>query len=128
MLDYNQSKGQSGIEPWPPLTEIGAKIVRGNPQQSGRIDYGSLQTPVIVGVWECTQGAFEVTYPWNEMACILEGEITITDSKGNKMKFKKGDTHFAQKGDRVTWEVHTPKVRKCFFIYTGDQVQAQAAE
>ncbi len=128
MLDYNRKKEQKGLDPWPPLTDIGAKILSGSPKQSGRIDYGSMETPMIVGVWECTQGKFEVTYPWNELASILEGNITITDSKGSKMKFGPGDTHFAQKGDRVTWEVHTPKVRKAFFIYTGDQAKSAAAE
>ncbi|MCZ6721557.1 MAG: cupin domain-containing protein [Proteobacteria bacterium] len=128
MFDYSQNKSQTGLEPWHPLEEIGATILEGTPQQSGRIDFGSLETPMITGVWECTKGKFEVTYPWNELATILEGNITITDSKGNAMKFGPGDTHFAVKGDRVTWQIHSDKVRKAFFIYTGDQVAAEAAE
>ena len=79
MYDFSQSKQQGGLEPWHPLEEIGATILEGEPKQSGRIDYGSLETPIIVGVWECTQGKFSITYPWNELATILEGSTTITN-------------------------------------------------
>ena len=127
MLDYAQNLSQSGLEQWHPLEEIGAEILSGSPAQSGRIDYGSLETPLIVGVWECTQGSFKVSYPWNELATILEGNITITFPDGFAHSFGPGDTHYAQKGDTVTWTIHSDKVRKAFFIYTGDQVEASAA-
>ncbi len=128
MLDFSQSKSQSGIEPWPPLAEIGANVLEGDPQQSGRVDFGSMETPIISGVWECTQGKFQISYPWNEMATILEGSVTITDASGNAVTYNPGDSHFAVKGEQVTWNITSPKVRKCFFIYTGDQVEAAAAE
>jgi uncharacterized cupin superfamily protein len=127
MLDYTELKNKDGIEPWPPLAEIGAKVIDGSPEQSGRVDYGSMETPILSGVWECTQGSFEITYPWNEMATILEGSVTITDASGKSMNFGPGDSHFAVKGEKVTWNITSPKVRKCFFIYTGDQVEAVAA-
>ena len=127
MLDYAQSLSQGGLEQWHPLEEIGAEILDGNPQQSGRVDYGSLETPLIVGVWECTKGSFKATYPWNEMATILEGNITITFPDGSEHNFGPGDTHYATKGETVTWTIHSDKVRKAFFIYTGDQVAAAAA-
>lgn len=128
MLDYRKEKEQPGLEPWGPLEELGAKIVGGQPEQSGRIDYGSLTSTIIVGVWECTQGKFEITYPWNELATIREGSVTITDANGKSVTYGPGDTHFAVKGDRVTWDIPAPKVRKTFFIYTGDQAEQQAAE
>lgn len=128
MFDYSQKKPQAGIEPWPPLTELGANILEGSPQQSGRIDYGSLSTPIIVGIWECTRGKFEITYAYNEMATVLEGSMTITERGGKPVTYGPGDTHFAVKGDHAVWEITEPRIRKCFFIYTGDQVQKQAAE
>jgi uncharacterized protein len=128
MVDFSQKKPQSGLEPWPPLTEIGAKVLGGKPEQSGRIDYGSMATPIIVGVWECTRGKFEIAYPWNEMATILDGSVTITEANGKPITYRAGDTHFAVKGDRATWDITDAKVRKCFFIYTGDQMEKKAAE
>ncbi len=127
MISFTQNKSQSGIEPWPPLVDIGATILSGNPAQSGRLDYGTMETPVMSGVWECTQGSFEIAYPWNEMATILEGSVTITDASGESVTYGPGDSHFAVKGEKVTWNITSPKVRKCFFIYTGDQVEAVAA-
>ena len=128
MYNFSQSRSQSGIEAWPPLAEIGATVLEGDPQQSGRVDYGSMETPILSGVWECTQGSFKIAYPWNEMATILEGSVTITDASGEAVTYGPGDSHFAVKGETVTWKITTPKVRKCFFIYTGDQVEAVAAE
>ena len=82
MIDFKQSSEQSGIEAWPPLAEIGANILSGDPQQSGRVDFGSLEGPLISGVWECTPGKFEITYPWGELATLLKGRITVTDADG----------------------------------------------
>ena len=126
MLDYAQDISQSGFEPWCSLDNLGAEIVSGNPQQRERLDYGSPETALMAGVWECTQGSFTLTYSFNELATILAGKITITFPDGSDHSFGPGDTHFAQKGDTVTWTIHTGKVRKSFFIYTGDQVEASA--
>ena len=44
MLNFSQSKSQSGIEPWPPLADIGAKILDGNPENPGVVVLDS-ETP-----------------------------------------------------------------------------------
>ena len=56
MLDFGQSKAQSGLEPWPSLQESGATVHEGDPRQAGRVDFGSFETVMMSGVWECTQG------------------------------------------------------------------------
>ena len=127
MLDYAQCLSQSLPEQWRPLDDLGAEIVSGNPQQRERLDYGSPESPLMVGVWECTQGSFTLTYTFNELATILEGNITITFPDGSEHNYGPGDTHFAQKGDTATWTIHSEKVRKSFFIYTGDQLEASSA-
>ena len=130
MLYYNQNLKQDGMEPWPPLTDFGAKILSGDPQQRGRIDYGSFTTTMCVGVWEGDRGKFELTYPWSEQVTILEGSVTITDSSGKSVTYNPGDGHFARKGEKVTWDITTPKVKKAFFICWNDQEEktAEAAE
>lgn len=124
MLDYAQDLAQSLPEQWRSLDDLGAEIKSGNPRQRERLDYGSPETPLMVGVWECTQGSFTLTYDFNELATILEGNITITFPDGSEHNFGPGDTHFAHKGDTATWTIHSEKVRKAFFIYTGDQIDA----
>lgn len=37
MIEFKQSSEQTGIEPWPSLKELGATILDGDPQQSGRL-------------------------------------------------------------------------------------------
>ncbi len=126
MIDFKQSSEQSGIEAWPPLAEIGANILSGDPQQSGRVDFGSLEGPLISGVWECTPGKFEITYPWGELATLLKGRITVTDADGRAVTYEPGDSFFVAQGQRVTWEIHEA-VRKCFFIHVA-KAEAAAAE
>ena len=124
MLDFGQSKAQSGLEPWPSLQEAGATVHEGGPRQAGRVDFGYFETVMMSGVWECTQGKFSLTYPWNEFATILEGSVTITDASGTAMTFGPGDSHYAEKGEGATWHITTPKVRKCFFLCKDDQAGA----
>jgi uncharacterized cupin superfamily protein len=124
MLDFALSLPQDVSGEWCSLDNLGAEIISGNPRQRERIDYGTAETPLISGVWECTQGSFSLTYDFNELATILEGQITLTFPDGSEHNYGPGDTHYAQKGDRATWTIHSEKVRKAFFIYTGDQVEA----
>ena len=127
MLDYSLGLSQHIPQEWGSLDGLASEILSGNPQQRERLDYGSLETAMMVGVWECTQGSFKLTYTFNELATILEGRVTITFPDGSSHDFGPGDTHFAQKGDTATWTIHSEKVRKSFFIYTGDQVESTAA-
>lgn len=78
MLDYALNLSQDISEQWRSLDDLGAEILSGTPQQRERLDYGSPESALMVGVWECTQGSFTLTYTFNELATILEGEITLT--------------------------------------------------
>ncbi len=126
MLDFKQNSEQTGIEPWPSLADSGANILSGDPQQSGRLDFGTFDGPLMSGVWECTPGKFEISYPWGELATILKGSITVTDSDGRAVTYAPGDSFFVAQGQRVTWEIHEP-VRKCFFIHVA-KAESAAAE
>lgn len=121
MQHYNQGLQQDGLEPLPPLTELGAEILEGDPRQSARFDYGSLGTVMAAGIWACTQGKFTAVYPYNEYATILEGSVTITDADGKSVTYNPGDSHFVAKGETVTWDITTPTVKKAFFSHWGDQ-------
>ena len=39
--------------------------------QSGRVDFGSLEGPIVGGVWECTPGKFEFNYTADETRLIM---------------------------------------------------------
>ena len=89
-------------------------------------DGGTFDGPLMSGVWECTPGKFEISYPWGELATLLKGRITVTDSDGRAVTYEPGDSFFVAQGQRVTWEVHEP-TRKCFFIHVA-KAESAAAE
>lgn len=121
MYDFSLNSEQNGLVPWPSLEEEGAKNIEGNPEQSARCGFGSLQHKMISGVWECTKGKFLLEYPCHEMATILEGRIALTDETGIRREYGPGDSHFAEKGENILWEVLTEKVVKAFFLSFNDQ-------
>jgi uncharacterized cupin superfamily protein len=75
-----------------------------------------------VGLFEATQGRFSFTYPFNELATLIEGELEITDESGNSVTYKGGDgrSWFIRKGATVIWHVKSETARKSFFSATTD--------
>lgn len=126
MLDYNQLKNRGGLEPWPPMEDLPfVKVLSGNPKHFGRFDLGGFETRQMVGVWECTSGKFEYTYPGDEICTLLAGRIRVTEKNGTVHEYKAGDTFFTVKGETVVWEV-LEKIRKIFFIHNVDNEKLAA--
>ncbi len=127
MLDYTKLKSWEGVEAWPPFDDLPfVTTLEGNPQHSGRFDHGGFGARTMVGVWECTPGKFEYTYPGDEICTLLEGHIRVTEGDGSVHDYKAGDSFFTVKGETVTWEV-LEKIRKIFFIHDIDGEAAAAA-
>jgi len=119
MLDYKKLKN-SELSPWPNLTELPfVKVTSGEPQHQGRHDIGDFTSRLQVGVWECTPGTFEYTYPGDEICTLVSGSIDITDSQGDVHTFSAGDTFFTEQGETVTWQINET-VRKVFQIHNKD--------
>jgi hypothetical protein len=85
-------------------------------------DFGGGEHPAAAGLFESTQGRFRFTYPFSELATLLEGELEITDESGNSVTYKGGDgcSWFIRKGETVIWHVKTETVRKSFLYTTVD--------
>jgi uncharacterized cupin superfamily protein len=119
MQDFLQGNEQRGLEQWPQFAELPyAKVIGGDPRQAARLDFGSLEGPLMSGVWECTPGKLEFVYPFSELCTFLEGKATVTDPSGRSVTYNAGDSFFIPQGEKVTWEVHE-RVRKCFFLHMG---------
>lgn len=72
---------------------------------------------MFVGLWESTP--FEravVPFPRNELMCILEGSVTLTDGDGNEHVFAAGDAAYVRMGTRCSWK-STEIVRKFYAIF-----------
>ena len=128
MYSYNAEKTESDLDPLPAFVDQydDVTILEGNPEQSGRVDFHTAEGSVLAGVWECTRGKFEITYPFSEIATILNGTIVVTDSAGVATTLTQGDSFFIAQGERVTWEV-VEDMRKSFFLHTEQQESARAA-
>jgi uncharacterized cupin superfamily protein len=72
---------------------------------------------MFVGLWESTP--FErsvVPFPRNELMCILEGSVTLTDGDGTEHVFAAGDAAYVPMGTRCSWK-STETVRKFYAIF-----------
>ena len=116
MQTYKQSSSQTGLEAWPDFEEGGDEVLEGSPQQSGRVDWGNIEGPLAVGIWECTPGKVRGTYPFSELCTIRKGRVTITDGDGKQTTFGPGDSFFIAQGETTTWNIHET-VEKTFFIH-----------
>jgi uncharacterized cupin superfamily protein len=68
------------------------------------------------GIWEATPYAERMeNYPFNEMAHVLSGRVTITPDGAGPMTFGAGDSYFMQKGFKGRFEV-TETLRKYYFV------------
>lgn len=80
-------------------------VVDGDPAGTTWINFASADASMIAGVWNCTPGAFEVTYSKWEFCQLLSGSCTITPEGGEPMSLKAGDAFVLDAGFRGRWEV-----------------------
>jgi uncharacterized protein len=97
-----------------PLQSLGAVTVHGNPRASGKTVFESNDRQITGGIWKCSPGTFDLTFTWDEMALLLEGELIIEESSGQKVQILPGDFFFVPRGARTRWIVVKP-LRKLFF-------------
>lgn len=79
-------------------------IVEHNPEQSKLDALGVKSWPT----WSKEVSSFPWTYGEQEVAYVLEGEVTVTPSGGAPVSFGKGDLVTFPAGMSCTWEVKQP--------------------
>lgn len=99
--------------PWP-LRSLGAVPVHGQPTAAGKTIFESSDHQVTGGVWECSPGTFDLTFTWDEMALMLEGELIIKEASGHEVRVQPGDFFFIPRGAQTRWTVVKP-LKKLFF-------------
>ena len=120
MLDYVKMKDEDGLEPWPSMEELPfVNTIEGNPVHTGRFDVGGFGMRTMIGVWECTPGKFEYTYPGDEMCTLTKGKIQLLCENGEIHNYSSGDTFYTRKNEVATWTV-IETVRKIFSIHDPD--------
>jgi uncharacterized cupin superfamily protein len=115
MQKYAQDDVPESLEPWPfDNSASDYKILRGDPRASGRLDHGDNAGPHRLGIWACTEGAFECTELDDELQSIIRGRLVLTRIGGESIECGPGDSIFTRKGERVIWDIRED-VTKVFF-------------
>ena len=104
-----------------PLETLGAEIAVGSPKASGKITFQTGDKLVAGGVWACSIGEFNLTFGWDEMAYLLEGELIVEESSGNRVCVSPGDLFFSAKGSQTRWIVKRP-IKKVFFLRSSESL------
>jgi uncharacterized protein len=112
------SVSETGYPDWP-LATLGVSVVQGEPKGSGQVTFQTGDKLVTGGIWGCSPGAFDITFGWDEMAYLLEGELTIQQKTGEILSLKQGDFFFSPKGTQSRWTITKP-VKKVFFLRTSE--------
>ena len=117
---YAANQVPADLEPWPfDNPESDYRILRGTPRASGRLDAGSNEGPARLGIWACSEGAFECTELGDELQTIISGRLILTRVGGESVTCGPGDSIYTRKGERVIWDIQED-VTKVFFTYLGD--------
>ena len=120
MYKYGVGQIPEGLEPWPfDNPDSDYKILRGAPRASGRLDSGGNDAQHRLGIWACSEGAFECTELGDELQTILSGQLIMTRVGGESITCGPGDSIFTRKGERVIWDIQQD-VTKVFFTYNRD--------
>jgi uncharacterized cupin superfamily protein len=120
MHKYSVDQIPENLEPWPfDNPDSDYKILRGTPRASGRLDSGSNESQHRLGIWACSEGAFECTELGDELQTILSGRLILTRVGGESIVCSPGDSIFTRKGERVIWDIQQD-VTKLFFTYNSD--------
>jgi uncharacterized cupin superfamily protein len=109
---------ETGYPEWP-LESLGISIVQGDPKGSGQVTFQTGDKLISGGVWGCSPGVFDLTFGWDEMAYLLEGELAIQQKTGETIHLKPGDFFFSPKGTQSRWIITKP-VKKVFFLRASE--------
>lgn len=104
------------LDAWGTVADLGSEILEGEVKCFGKMTAGAPTDPVSSAYFGTTKGKFRMTYPFNEQATVVTGEIILTDeSTGQSSRFKAGDTWFVTKGTPVLWEVLSDSFVKHYY-------------
>lgn len=115
MIAYKLGTEPIDLEVWGPPENLSAVTVSGEPIMHG-ITLFRAASGAQTGVYEVTKGVFTIVYPFHEHATVLSGELEVTDRDGNSTIFGPGDSWFCHRGEVVTWNVLSDRLRKSFFV------------
>lgn len=121
MLSFKLDMDRIALDDWGTPEDIGAATVAGLVKVSGKILFGSLDSPVSGGLYAASQGQYRVTYPFHEHATLLDGQLALTDeTSGKTVVYGPGDSWIIAKGTTVLWDIRSSYIRKSYLAASVD--------
>ncbi len=68
----------------------------------------------VSGLWDCTAGTLEITFDFDELVHILEGEVTVR-ADGAEQRLLPGSVAFFPNGLVTTWEI--PRYLRKMYVH-----------
>lgn len=96
------------------------KLLFGNPRQTLWMQYTDPSKQFFTGIWRSEPGKWKINYTEEEYCHMLEGVSIITDTHGNSLRVRAGDSFVVPKGFTGTWEVLEISSKR-FVIYEAAQ-------
>ena len=94
------------LDHWGTVEDLGSTILEGNGEAYGKFTLGSPELPINGAYFGVTKSKFRMTYPFNEQATIVTGELTLTnEDTGEATHLKEGDNFIVKKGTKVLWDI-----------------------
>jgi uncharacterized cupin superfamily protein len=93
-----------------------AKILDGDPVQTVWNHYEDATGQLSAGVWQGEPGRWRVRYTEHEFCHLLEGEVTLIDSAGEKRIFSAGASFVIPAGFEGVWET-VERTRKLYVTF-----------
>ncbi|TBW59530.1 DUF861 domain-containing protein [Marinobacter halodurans] len=96
------------LDAWGSVADLGSEILEGKGEAFGKMTFGAPTDPVSSAYFGVSKSKFRMTYPFNEHAVVISGEVELTDENtGETTVYRAGDVWFAEKGTPVLWDVKT---------------------
>lgn len=104
---------QDALVSFGPPSALGAEVIEGDPQITGRVD---LATPAISGgVIQTTRGEMRVDFTFTGHATVTRGRLELTDARGCAHVLSPGDSYLVREGAFIGWEVDGHRTQQSFF-------------
>ncbi|MDE1165645.1 MAG: cupin domain-containing protein [Pseudomonas sp.] len=94
------------LDAWGSIADLGSEVLEGDVKVFGKMTFGAPTDAISSAYFGTTAGKFRMTYPFNEQATVVTGQVTLTDiASGTTHTYKVGDSWFVTKGTEVVWDV-----------------------
>lgn len=104
------------LDAWGTVADMGSEILEGDGAAFGKMTFGAPTDPVSSAYFGVKKSKFRMTYPFNEHAVVVQGEVELTDENtGEKTLYKEGDIWFVEKNTPVLWDIKSDTFIKHYF-------------